>query len=105
LLTNTVAEGTVIGHHHPFRSSARGWKEAENEIVGAGGSRVANGELSEMFGIGRSDGCRPIKDHNQTYSSVAYSIESPAPHTVPVLLVTRQTVEEIIAVDDDRHSD
>ena len=101
---NAVAEGTIIGYHNPIRSPGGQRKEAKDEIVGAGGSRVSNGEPSEIFRIGRAFGRWPVEDHYQTHPPLANSIERPAPHTVPILLVRRQTVEEIIAVDDDRHS-
>jgi len=103
-LTNTIAKGTIIGDHNPFRCSAGPWQEAKDEIVGAGGSGVSNGEASEVFGVGRSNGWWSVEDQCQAHSPVANSIERPAPHAVPILLRTRQTVEEIIAVDDDRHS-
>ena len=100
---NAVAEGTILGHHNPIRSPGGQRKEAKDEIVGAGGSRVSNGEPSEMFRIGRAFGRWPVEDYCQTHPPLANRIERPAPHAAPALLVTRQAVEEIIAVDDDRH--
>jgi hypothetical protein len=104
LIAYTVAKGPIVGDHHPLGSSAGPRKEAKDEIVGTRASRVPNCEPSEVFGVGRSNGRWSIKDQCQTHSPVANRIERSAPHTVPILLLTRQTVEEIIAVNDDRHS-
>ena len=57
-----------------------------------------------MLGIGRSLGRRPIKHNYEGHAPVADDTERPAPHTFPILLATRQAVEEVIAVNNDRHT-
>jgi hypothetical protein len=101
--TDTITEGSIIGDHHPFRSSAGPRNEAKDEIVGAGGPGVPNGEPPEVFRIGRSDGRWAIKDYCQMHPALAYRVECTPPHAVPIPLVPGQTVEKVIAVDDDRH--
>ena len=57
-----------------------------------------------MLGIWRSNRRWSVEDHCQTHSPVANNIKRSSPHAVTILLLARQTVEEIVAVDDDRHS-
>jgi len=104
LIANTIAEGPIVCDHHPSRSSAGLRKEAKDEIIGARRSRVPNGEPSEVFRIGGSNGRWSIENHCQTHSPLANGIERSAPNTFAILFLARQTVEEIVAVDDDRHS-
>jgi hypothetical protein len=94
----------IIGDHYPLRRSAGPRNEAKDEIVGAGGSRVPNRKSTQMFEIGRSDGRWSIEDEYQIHPPLANRIEGPTPHASPILLELRQTVKEVIAVDDDRHS-
>jgi hypothetical protein len=104
VVANTVAQSSIIGHHRPFRCPAGFREEAENEIVSAGGSRVQNSESAEVFGIGRSLGRRPIKHNYEGHTPVADDAERPAPYTFTILLATRQAVEEVVAVNNDRHT-